>query len=83
MSNQNRGKTANEIRLKHVGENKADAKTTGSQISNTKPRSLSMNASLIWANAIGEVEARAITAAWAPKFRITLVDTLPEHRGWE
>jgi hypothetical protein len=75
--------SSSENRLLNREINSADANATGSHLSNTKPRSISMNASLIWANAIGEVEARAITAAWQPKFRITLVTTLPEHVGWE
>jgi hypothetical protein len=38
---------------------------------------------IIFANAIGDPEAVAIVAEWRPKFSCTVVNTLPEHVGWD
>jgi hypothetical protein len=60
----------------------ADAQNSGTQPSiHERPRSLTMSPALIFANAIGEPDAVAITAAWKPSWRCILVDELPDS-GW-
>ena len=43
-----------------------------------RPLSLQMGPTLIWLNALGDIEARAITEAWRPRFMIKTVTSIEE-----
>jgi len=81
MSKPNRGKNDPSTRLVNIGDN-AQAKNTQGMHPTQRPRSLTMGPSLIFANAMGEPDAMAITEAWRPHFEGITLDVI-EHRPWQ
>lgn len=47
----------------------------------SRPLSLTMSPTLIWLNALGNKEAKAITAAWQSTFKVSFV-TREELAAW-
>jgi hypothetical protein len=70
---------SNEIRSKGIKEKHTE---DTNPLDGTRPLSLQMGPTVIWLNALGDIDARAIVDAWAPRFNITTVATL-EESTWQ
>lgn len=63
--------------MRYVGEGSDDDVLTD----DSRPLSLTMSPTLIWLNALGNKEAKAITAAWQPTFKVRYA-TAEELATW-
>ncbi|ADW69000.1 hypothetical protein [Granulicella tundricola] len=78
MANTSFVKTANERRYISKGDNAADGSPL---LEAPHPLSLSMNAHVIFANAVGDPDAKALVEEWRPRFIIRAA-TSQEVEAW-